>query len=92
MNDGSFAQIDGTLIDLLELGPETRLSLRNGGEVLVVDVPQDAVDWTVGAAMVGSVLRVCGVSLVNSDERGRYTGVSVLASSTDDIKLLAAPS
>jgi two-component system, cell cycle sensor histidine kinase and response regulator CckA len=90
--DGSFIQIDGILIELLDSGLETRLSLRNGTEVFEVDVPQDAVDWSTGAPIVGSVLRICGVSLVDLDERGSRTGIRVLASSTDDIKLLSAPS
>ena len=90
--DGSFVQIDGTLIQLVDFGRETRLSLRNGTEILEVDVPQNVVDWPNGVPVVGSTLRICGVSQVSMDERGSRSGLSILAGSSDDIKLIAAPS
>lgn len=76
----------------MDFGRETRLSLRNGTEILEVDVPQNVVDWPNGVPVVGSTLRFCGVSQVSMDERGSRSGLSILAGSSDDIKLIAAPS
>lgn len=90
--DGSFIRIEGNLIARVEFGEETRLSLRNGTEIFVVDVPQDAVNWTEGPPIVGSRLSISGVSLVNFDELVGRTGIRILADSTDDIELIAAPS